>query len=184
MKVSREKVAENRRAILTAAGRLFRERGFEAVTVAEVMKAAGLTHGGFYGYFSSKEDLIAQTMADIYESAPLEQTLSQYSSMYLAPEHRAKVAEGCAVAALGGEVRRQSEPARAAMTEALRQQLKRLAAVAPGSTAKQRRRAAIGSWSAMVGALTLARLCDDEALADEVLKETKAFLVERGKARE
>ena len=54
MRVSREQVAENRRAILEAASRLFRERGYESVTVAEVMKAAGLTHGGFYGYFASR----------------------------------------------------------------------------------------------------------------------------------
>ena len=63
MKVSREQVAENRRRILDAASRLFRGNGFEAVTVAEVMKAAGLTHGGFYGYFKSKDDLIAETLA-------------------------------------------------------------------------------------------------------------------------
>lgn len=63
MKVSREQMAENRRRILDAASRLFREKGFDAVSVAEVMKAAGLTHGGFYGHFSSKDDLIAQTLA-------------------------------------------------------------------------------------------------------------------------
>ena len=59
-----ERVAENRRKILEAASRLFRARGFEAVTVAEIMQAAGLTHGGFYGHFKSKDDLIAQTLAD------------------------------------------------------------------------------------------------------------------------
>src|ERR1700712_3825548 len=70
MKVSREQVAENRRTILAAAGRLFRERGFEAVTVAEVMKAAGLTHGGFYGYFASKDELIAAALADVLSRRP------------------------------------------------------------------------------------------------------------------
>ncbi len=65
MKVSREQVLENKKAILKAAGRLFRERGFEAVTVADVMKSAGLTHGGFYGYFKSKDDLIAQALAEV-----------------------------------------------------------------------------------------------------------------------
>ena len=64
MKVSREQVTENRRTILEAASRLFRERGFEAVTVAEIMKAAGLTHGGFYGYFKSKDELIAAALAE------------------------------------------------------------------------------------------------------------------------
>ena len=57
MKISKEQVAENRLRILDAAARMFRERGFEGVTVAEVMNAAGLTHGAFYGYFTSKDDL-------------------------------------------------------------------------------------------------------------------------------
>ena len=65
MKVTREQVVENRRKILEAAGRLFREKGFEAVSVAEVMNAAGLTHGGFYGHFQSKDDLIAQTLEHV-----------------------------------------------------------------------------------------------------------------------
>ena len=65
MKVSREQVLENKRTILEAAGRLFRERGFDSVTVADVMKSAGLTHGGFYGYFKSKDDLIAQALAEV-----------------------------------------------------------------------------------------------------------------------
>ena len=62
MKVSREQMAENRRRILDVASRLFREKGFDAVSVSEVMKAAGLTHGGFYGHFSSKDDLVAETV--------------------------------------------------------------------------------------------------------------------------
>ncbi|TKB51841.1 MAG: helix-turn-helix transcriptional regulator, partial [Mesorhizobium sp.] len=65
MKVSREQMAENRRRILEVASRLFRDKGFDAVSVAEVMKAAGLTHGGFYGHFNSKDDLIAQTLAHV-----------------------------------------------------------------------------------------------------------------------
>src|SRR5262245_19371914 len=63
MKVTREQVAENRQKILEAASRLFRDRGYDGVTVAEVMGAAGLTHGGFYGHFASKDELIAETLA-------------------------------------------------------------------------------------------------------------------------
>ena len=65
MKVSKEQVSENRRLVLEAAARLFRERGFDGVTVADVMRAADLTHGAFYGHFSSKEDLIAQAFAHV-----------------------------------------------------------------------------------------------------------------------
>ncbi len=67
MKVSREQMVENRRQILDVASRLFREKGFDAVSVSEVMKAAGFTHGGFYGHFSSKDDLVAQTITHALE---------------------------------------------------------------------------------------------------------------------
>ena len=84
MRVSREHVAENRRAILEAASRLFRERGYESVTVAEVMKVAGLTHGGFYGYFASKEQLIAAALADVFSKRPEPSgDLASYAAGYL-----------------------------------------------------------------------------------------------------
>jgi TetR/AcrR family transcriptional regulator, transcriptional repressor for nem operon len=63
MRVSRERAAENRDRIVDAAGRLFRERGLDGIGVANLMKAAGLTHGGFYGHFASKEDLEVQACA-------------------------------------------------------------------------------------------------------------------------
>jgi TetR/AcrR family transcriptional repressor of nem operon len=177
MKVSREQVAVNRDRILEAASRLFRARGFEAVTVAEVMQAAGLTHGGFYGYFQSKDDLIAQSLVHVMSrDAQGERDLASFASAYLAPDHRANVAGGCAVASLGVETGRGGPEARAAMTAGLRRQIDNLARTAPGATAEERRRAAIGSWSAMVGALVLARMSDDPALADEVLAQTRQFI--------
>jgi TetR/AcrR family transcriptional repressor of nem operon len=183
MKVSRAQVAENRRRILEAASRLFRERGFEAVTVAEVMKAAGLTHGGFYGYFKSKDDLIAHALADVLSGVePPEADLAGYAAAYLAPGHMADVAGGCPVAALGGESTRQSPEARTAMTQGLHRQIERLSPSAPGEDAAARRRTAIGAWSAMVGALILARMSDDPALAQEVLDETHAWIADKGGA--
>lgn len=177
MKVSREQVAQNRRTILDAASRLFRARGFEAVTVAEVMKAAGLTHGGFYGYFRSKEELIAQALAHaLAPGAAAETDLARYASDYLAAGHRDDLAGGCPVAALGAETIRQGPPARAAMTESLRRQIDRLSRTAPGGTEAERRQAAIGSWAAMVGAVILARLSDDPRLSDEVLSQTRAWI--------
>lgn len=181
MKVSRTQVAENRRRILEAAGRLFRERGFAAVTVADVMKAAGLTHGGFYGYFESKDDLIAHALADVLSGGePASADLADYAAAYLSPGHRADVAGGCPVAALASESTRQSPEARAAMTEGLRRQIARLSASAPDEGAAARRRAAIGAWSAMVGALILSRMCEDQALAREVLDETRAWITDKG----
>jgi len=177
MKVSRDQMAENRRRILDAASRLFRARGFEAVTVAEVMKAAGLTHGGFYGHFKSKDDLIAQALAHVLtEGAPDELDLARYATNYLSPVHRDDLACGCPVAALGGETIRQSPEARAAMTQGLRRQIERLSQSAPGTDATEKRQAAIGSWAAMVGAIVLARLSDDQTLSDEVLTQTRAWI--------
>lgn len=180
MKVSRTQVSENRRRILEAAGRLFRERGFAAVTVADVMKAAGLTHGGFYGYFESKDDLIAHALVHVLSGGePASADLAGYAAKYLSPAHRADVAGGCPVAALASESTRQSPQARAAMTEGLHRQIARLSARAPGEDAAAQRRAAIGAWSAMVGALILSRACGDQALAREVLDETRAWIADK-----
>ena len=183
MKVSREQVFENRRKILDAAGRLFRSRGFEGVTVAEVMKAAGLTHGGFYGHFKSKDDLIAQTLAHVVAPASkVEGDLTQFAATYLNPCHRDDLPGGCATAALGAETIRQAPAARAAMTAGLRRQIERLSGRATGASAAEKRQAAIGSWAAMVGGVILARLSDDPRLSDEVLTETLAWIERKGAA--
>jgi TetR/AcrR family transcriptional regulator, transcriptional repressor for nem operon len=181
MKVSREQVAENRRKILDAASQLFRSRGFEAVTIAEVMSAAGLTHGGFYGHFKSKDDLIAQTLAHVLGGgAQAEIDLLDYAARYLAPDHRDDLAGGCPTAGLAAEVIRQAPDARKVMTEGVRRQIERLSQIAPGKNASETRRAAIGSWAAMVGAVILARLVDDPALSDELLEQTRAWIGSAG----
>jgi len=185
MRVSRQQVAENRRMIVEAAGRLFRERGFDSVTVAEVMKAAGLTHGGFYGYFRSKDELIAEAVAGAMTrttTGPLGE-LATYAAEYLSRSHRDDLADGCPTAALAAETMRQTGGARAEMTTGLKQQIERFSRVAPGENTAQKRRTAIGSWAAMVGAMILARASDDPALSDEVLDQTRAWLAAQGERR-
>jgi TetR/AcrR family transcriptional regulator, transcriptional repressor for nem operon len=183
MRVSREKVMENRRTILDAAGRLFRERGFEAVTVAEIMQAAGLTHGGFYGYFESKDDLIAETLAEALTrttTGPLND-LSAYATEYLSRAHRDDLGRGCPTAALAAETIRQAGGARTELTRGLRQQIERFSRVASGEDSAQKRQTAIGSWAAMVGAMILARASDDPKLSNEVLDQTRAWLEAKAK---
>lgn|SRR3546814_211182 len=177
MKVSREKMAENRLRILDSASRLFREKGFDAVTVAEVMKAAGLTHGGFYGHFESKDDLIAQALTYTL-GAPFgsELDLDAYLDSYLSPRHRDNPGFGCPTAGLVSETRHQAPTARAAMTQGFRAQVERLSKAIPGGADGDKRRAAIGSWAAMIGAVILARAIDDPELSDEVLGETRAWI--------
>ncbi|WP_321909408.1 helix-turn-helix domain-containing protein [Paraburkholderia sp. J11-2] len=185
MRVSREQVEINRQQILEAAGRLFREHGYDAVTVADVMSAAGLTHGGFYGYFKSKDELIAQTLAHVFAQGEGGDTgLARYASRYLSAQHRDNVAGGCPTAALAAETARQTPEARAVMAAGLERQIERLSAGVNGVDAAAARQAAIGGWAAMVGAVVLARLCDDPALSNEILKSTRAWIGEREAPRD
>lgn len=176
MKVSREQVAEHRRKILAAATRLFNRRGFDAVTVAQVMDAAGLTHGAFYGHFKSKDDLIAQTLAGAISALAVEGDVSWFTAKYLTPGQRDDPAGACPLAGLGAETIRQGPEARAAITTGLRGQIERLSRGSPGANAADRRQAAIGSWSAMVGGMILARIVDDSELSDEVLEQTRLWI--------
>ena len=178
MKVSKDQVAENRRNILGAAARLFAERGFEAVSLAEVMKEAGLTHGGFYGHFTSKEDLVTQACAHAVrpEKDDETRTLLEYCSGYLSPYHRDNRADGCPFAALGSESGRQPVAVRHELTEGLRRMIDQLGKTAPGADADARRAHAISAFSTMLGGLVLARMVDDPGLSDEVLAANRATL--------
>ncbi|NUP06257.1 MAG: TetR/AcrR family transcriptional regulator [Polyangiaceae bacterium] len=174
MRVSREQVAENRRKILDEAARLFRERGFEGVGVDAVMKAAGLTHGAFYGYFTSKEDLVAQacehalaaTDATWRESSDARSVLA---TRYLSKEHVRDRGGGCVFAALGSDVPRQKEDTRKTVTDAFRERVEALAKRLPGTSVAARRKEAIATWSGLVGSLILARAVDDPELEREIL---------------
>jgi TetR/AcrR family transcriptional repressor of nem operon len=181
MRVSRDQMATNRVRILAEASRLFRERGFDAVTVSEVMKAAGQTHGGFYSHFASKDDLVAQTIAFALdgEGAALPD-LRGWIDVYLSPLHRDHAGEGCPTAGLAGLMRQQTADARAAMARGLNAQVDRLAHSLPTGDPASRRRDAIGRWSAMVGALIMARAIEDPALADELLTSTRAWIEAAG----
>src|SRR4051812_38748026 len=137
MKVSREQAAENRERILDVAAQLFRERGFDGIGVADLMKAAGLTHGGFYGHFSSKEDLVAQACARaltrsldnwnrLADRAP-DSPLSAITNSYLSTRHRDQPGAGCTLAALGPDISRQNPSVRRTVTEGVRHAVELLA---------------------------------------------------------
>ncbi|CAM3322586.1 TetR/AcrR family transcriptional regulator [Paracoccus nototheniae] len=175
MKVSRDQMTQNRSRILDQAACLFRDKGFEAVSVAQIMKAAGLTHGGFYGHFASKDDLIAQTMAHALSAQ--DQTTPGIGAVlgaYLSPAHRDAPATGCPVAAFASDARRQTPGARAAMAEGIRAQIARMTDALDRPDARD---AAIAGWSAAVGAMILSRAIDDTALSDEILNGTQRWLL-------
>jgi len=179
MKVSREQMAANRSRILTEAGRLFREKGFDAVSVSEVMKAAGMTHGGFYGHFKSKDDLIVHAIGHVAGNQSDPDDISSWIDTYLSTSHRDHPERGCPMASLAGLMRQQSPEARTSMMQVVATQIENLAGAITEGDATERRRAAIGRWSAMVGALILARSIDDPVLSEELLTETRAWIDER-----
>lgn len=178
MRVSREQFRENREKILEAAGRLFRERGFEAVGVADVMKAAGLTHGGFYGHFKSKDDLIAQATAAAglpfveqwqgIVDAEGPKALGVIADHYLSEVHCRGVGAGCQVAALGPEMARRDPDERKAATVVIKRLVEILQKAAPGRSEAARRKKALQAYAGWVGAMILARISDDEAFSREI----------------
>jgi TetR/AcrR family transcriptional regulator, transcriptional repressor for nem operon len=174
MKVSREQVQHHRNRIVAAAARLFREHGFDGVSVAQIMKEAGLTHGAFYGHFDSKEALISAALA--HPPAGRKQATERaadYADRYLSMRHRNDRGRGCPIAGLGSEASRASPEVRATLTRTIRGEIERLAEASPGATPAQRRRAGIAAYSAMVGAMMLARIADEEALSEEILSATR-----------
>lgn len=186
MKVSKEQMTENRERILETAAQLFRERGFDGIGVADLMKSAGLTHGGFYGHFDSKEDLMAQASARaLAQSTALWQRLVQRTDenpratmerAYLSPRHRDAPGQGCLMAALGADAARQGPGVRRAMTEGLAAMVELLTSVMPGRSKAARRQKALADYATLVGALVLSRAVDDAALSDEILQATAAAL--------
>jgi len=184
MRVSREKAAENRERIVDAASRLFREKGFDGAGVDAIMHAAGLTHGGFYGHFGSKDDLAAEALTRAFGRSAEKQsryaTLSDLVSGYLSERHCADRANGCAIAALGADMARQREGVRRGLTAYVRAQLDHFTRLLRNGTRASRRRRAIATLAGMVGALTLARAVDDPALSKEILEAARdAFGEER-----
>jgi len=179
MKVSREQAAQNRERILDAATRLFRERGFEGIGVADLMKTVGLTHGGFYGHFSSKDDLMAQACVRAlarseenwarYADRSADDALRSIARSYLSGRHRDDPGAGCLLAALGSDVARQGPGVRHAVTEGMRRAFDLLARLAPGNSAKNQRQKAITAYSSWVGAVIMARAADDRALSQEIM---------------
>jgi TetR/AcrR family transcriptional repressor of nem operon len=166
---------ETRQRILTAAGQLFREHGIDGIGVDAVMQQAGLTHGGFYLHFPSKESLAAEVSQSLLEKAAAkwdeishspdrDAALQRIVQHYLDPS-RVASAHCCPLTTLGPDVARRSA-SRAAIGGALRGMLDALARVLPG----RRRQAALATLSTMVGAVVLSRLADDPVLADAFLQ--------------
>ncbi len=178
MRVTKEKAAQNRERILTEAARLFREQGLSGVGVDALADASGLTHGSIYSQFGSKERLaVAALEHAVWESAQRTRdaaTLADYVGRYLSADHRDRRGEGCAVAALAGEIPRQGGAMRQGFTAAVRGMAGRIAGLVPRRRAPEDEALAI--MATMVGALSLARAVDDPVLSDRILAAARTRL--------
>jgi TetR/AcrR family transcriptional repressor of nem operon len=146
------------------------------------MECVGLTHGGFYRHFRSKDELaaeaIARGLAASAEKQAAHASLQDLVSGYLSPAHRDDLGGGCVVAALGGDIARRGDGVRRGLTAYVREQLDRLAGWMAGRSAERSpaapRQQAIATLSGLVGALVLARAVDDPALSEEILAAARA----------
>jgi len=192
MKVTREKVTENRAALVQAAGRLFRERGIDGVGVAEISKKAGLTHGALYAQFPSKEALAAEAFASALkpglekmtaDRAGRPATLTDVLDEYLSFEHRDNLAGGCPMSASASEIARQAKTVCERFTEGLEQLV---ALIEPGlgasSVKADNRQRALAITAAMIGGVAASRAVAkaDSKLSNQILRAVRQIVGEIG----
>jgi TetR/AcrR family transcriptional repressor of nem operon len=177
MKVTKAQAQENRARIVETASTLFRERGYDGVGVADLMAAAGFTHGGFYKHFGSKADLMAEAAANGFSQSVANLVgadAAMFVNEYLSRKHRDSLGNGCTLAALSGDAARQPESIKKAFATGIESQLATLARE-DGALDKRAKREArakrIDTLAHVLGALVLSRACpDDSPLADEILE--------------
>jgi len=178
-----EKKSNHERIVRTAAKRL-REKGLEAVAIADVMKEVGLTVGGFYKHFDSRDDLVVEALraaswqrsAQPADASEPSLSLAAFIDEYLSEKHRDRPGSGCLIGALAGDVARSNKRIRALATEKVRSALELIAGVLPGTTKESARKKAALTLSALVGALALSRAVSDESFSDEILQSVRELL--------
>lgn len=182
MRVSREQAELNRIDVVKAASRGFRERGFDGIGIAEIMKAAGLTHGGFYGQFTSKEHLAREAVGEALEGARQrwrsvlstaeDAPMAALADFYLSTAHRDQIAEGCALAALASDAARSGPEVRATFSEGIEKFLDILQEIG------ESRDRALADLALLVGAMVLARSADNSTLSEDFLASARKRLKE------
>jgi len=180
MRYSREHKQETHARIVKKASVRLREKGAHGVGVADLMKEAGLTHGGFYAHFDSREALVIEAFAyamdrsterwrKIAEQTPPEQRLATIVDTYLTPAHRDDPGHGCAVPALSAEIARESVKTRKAFAGKLEQMIDMMADQIPDLPRKAARKQAAAALATMMGTLVLARVAGSGEFSEEIL---------------
>ena len=176
-----DKAESHARIVRTTASR-FRESGIEGIGVADLMKEAGLTHGGFYRHFASRDELVAEAVEMALRDGgqavekirqlkhPPATVMALLVDGYLSATHRDNLATSCAVTTLAGDVSRSNGRARAAYTRQVDVYLDVLTGLVTGEKQKSKRAKAIAALATLVGAVSMARAVDDDKLSREILK--------------
>lgn len=181
MRKSKQEAARTRERIVNAAAAEFREHGIAATGLADLMSAAGLTHGGFYRHFDSKDQLIEETcakaiatMTDRLDSAASQRNgragLKAATTAYLSTQHRDNPRDGCPLAALGSELARANAQTRSAATAGFLKMVDVLASRFERTKPSEARKRAMAAAATLIGALTMSRIVNDEALSESILR--------------
>jgi TetR/AcrR family transcriptional repressor of nem operon len=189
MRYSAKHKTETRERIVAAAAGLFRERGLDAVSVADVMSAAGLTHGGFYAHFGSKDELIgaalqsgrgvsAEKLRALGEKAPAGESLRAMVDAYMSPYHRARQAQGCVLATLAPEAGRHAPETRQVLAERAHDLANALVTAVPERPGRPAQEQALAIAACLVGGMILSRLEQDPAAGDRVLDLCRRFILD------
>lgn len=193
MRYSKEHKAETHARIVKKASVRLRERGAHGIGVADLMKEAGLTHGGFYAHFDSREALvveafdyamdrsIARRRQQIAELAP-EERLAHLVDTYLSPQHRDNPGHGCAMPALGAEIARESPKTRRAFATKLDDLIGMMAEQYPGDPEATRKQA-IAALATMMGTILMSRIAGSGDVSDEFLEVGRDTVLERAAAQ-
>jgi TetR/AcrR family transcriptional repressor of nem operon len=177
MRYSKDHKQATRQRILEAAGRRFKQDGIDGAGVAAVMSDAGLTNGAFYAHFSSKEDLVANVLAEqlraqrqSFDAQPSDRTgLEAFVRSYLSPEHRDQFADGCPSAALLDEIARRPTDTRDVFTDEVMGVIDDIASRLDPTDVEAGRAKALTVFGLMIGTLQLARTLTDRDLTDQLL---------------
>ena len=180
MRYSKEHKQETHARIVRKASVRLREKGAHGIGVADLMKEAGLTHGGFYAHFDSREALVIEAFAyamdrsmerwrKAAEQTPPEKRLATIVDSYLTPVHRDDPGHGCAVPTLGAEIARESPKTRKAFAAKLEQMIDMIAEQIPDVPPKAARKQAVATLATMMGTLVLARIAGNGEFSDEIL---------------
>jgi TetR/AcrR family transcriptional repressor of nem operon len=190
MRYTREHKLETHARIVKKASVRIREKGAHGIGVADLMKDAGLTHGGFYAHFDSREALVIEAFAyamdrsterwrKLAETIPADQRMAAIVESYLTPLHRDDPGHGCAVTALGAEIARESPKTRKAFAAKLEQMVDMLAEQMPEVPRKAARKQALATLSTMVGALVLSRIAGSGEFSDDILAAGRDAALDR-----